>query len=141
MELFTPPRPDHSPPEGLNDEELARAIDSLTRKLRSVRSSYRAARLAQLSLLAVIIAVGFTLLWAGPSPFMGRIFGDGDVVTIPELMAWWGSVIGAALFVGIVSYRLFAHRMNISRGWIHKVHELERRLEHAESEARKRAGQ
>lgn len=138
MELFTAPRPDHSPPENLNDAELARAIDSLTRKLRSVRASLRTARLAGLSILAVILAIGFTLLWVGPAPFLARIFEDGDAVTVPTLLAWWGAVIGASLFVGIVSYRLFAHRMAIVRGWRNKSHDLERRLEHAESEARRR---
>jgi hypothetical protein len=138
MEIFKPPRPDHSPPENLDDAELARAIDSLGRKLRSVRVSLRTARLAGLAVLAVILAAGFTLLWVGPEPFLPRIFGEGDVVTVPTLLAWWGLVIAAALFVGIVSYRLFAQRMQVVRGWTHKAHELERRLEHAESEAARR---
>ena len=138
MELFTAPRPDHSPPESLNDEELAQAVDSLTRKLRSVRASLRAARLAGLSVLAVIIGVGFLLLWAGPEPFLARIFQNGDAVTLPTLLAWWGVVIAAALFLGIVSYRLFAHRLQVVRGWVHKEHDLERRLDHAETEARRR---
>jgi hypothetical protein len=140
MERFTTPRPDHNPPESLDREELARAIDSLRRKLRSVRAALRSARLAGLSMLAVILATGFTLLWAGPEPFLPRIFGNGADVTVPELLAWWGAVIAAALFVGIVSYRLFAHRMQIVRGWTSKSHDLERRLEHAETEARRRGG-
>jgi len=37
-----------------------------------------------------------------------------------------------------VSYRLFAHRMQVVHGWNHKAHELERRLQHAEAEARRR---
>jgi hypothetical protein len=138
MELFTAPRPDHSPPEALNATELAQAIDSLTRKLRSVRSSLRAARLAGLAVLSLIIGVGFLLLWAGPEPFLSRIFENGDAVTIPTLLAWWGTVIIVALFLGIVSYRLFAHRLQVVRGWVHKEHELERRLDHATAEARRR---
>jgi hypothetical protein len=138
MELFTPPRPDHSPPESLSSDELAQAIDSLTRKLQSVRSSLRAARLARLAVLALIIGIGFLLLWAGPEPFLPRIFQHGEVVTIPTVLAWWGTVIIAALFLGIVSYRLFATRLQAVRGWVHKEHELERRLAHAESEARRR---
>jgi hypothetical protein len=138
MELFTTPRPDHSPPEQLDDAELARAIDSLTRKLRSVRASLRSARLAGLTVLGAILALGFTLLWVGPAPFLARIFENGDAVTVPTLLAWWGAVIGASLFVGIVSYRLFAHRMAVVRGWKNKSHDLERRLEHAESEAQRR---
>ena len=138
MERFAPPRPDHSPPENLNDEELARAIDSLGRKLGSVRMSLRTARLAGLAVLAVILAAGFTLLWVGPEPFLPRIFENAAAVTVPELLAWWGMVIAAALFLGIVSYRLFAHRMQVVHGWNHKAHELERRLQHAEAEARRR---
>jgi hypothetical protein len=138
MERFGPPRPDHSPPESLSDEELARAIDSLGRKLSSVRVSLRAARLAGLVALAVILAAGFTLLLVGPQPFLPRIFENGPAVTVPELLAWWGMVIATALFLGIVSYRLFAHRMQVVRGWNHKAHDLERRLEHAEAEARRR---
>jgi hypothetical protein len=138
MELFTAPRPDHSPPEALNSAELAQAIDSLRRKLHSVRSSLRAARLAGLAVLALIIGTGFLLLWAGPEPFLSRIFENGDAVTIPTLLAWWGIVIIVALFLGIVSFRLFAHRLQVVRGWVHKERDLERRLEHAESEARRR---
>ena len=138
MERFAPPRPDHSPPENLSDEELARAIDSLGRKLGSVRMSLRTARLAGLAVFAVILAAGFTLLWVGPEPFLPRIFENGAAVTVPELLAWWGMVIAAALFLGIVSYRLFAHRMQVVRGWTHKAHDLERRLQHAEAEARRR---
>ena len=138
MELFATPRPDHSPPETLDDAELAKAIDSLTRKLHSVRAALRSARLAGLMVLAAILATGFTLLWVGPEPFLGRIFENGQVVTVPELLAWWGVVIGASLFVGVVSYRLFAHRMAIARGWRNKSLDLERRLGHAEAEARRR---
>jgi len=135
MERFTTPRPDHTPPEQLNSAELATAIDSLRRKLHSVRVSLRAARAAGIGMLAVILAIGFTLLWVGPAPFLGRIFGNGDAVPFVELLAWWGVVVAAALFVGIVSYRLLAHRMHIVRGWRNKERDLERRLEHAESEA------
>jgi hypothetical protein len=135
MELFTPPRPDHSPPENLNAAELTQAIDSLRRKLHSVRLSLRGARMTGLTVLAVILATGFVLLWVGPAPFLSRIFENGEVVTLPELLAWWMTVIAAALFVGIVSYRQFAHRMHVVRAWKHKADELGRRLAHAESEA------
>jgi hypothetical protein len=138
MDLFTAPRPDHSPPENLSDAELALAIDSLRRKLHSVRVSLRSARLAGVTVLGVILAAGFTLLWVGPEPFLPRIFQDGDLVIFPELLTWWAVVIGAALFVGIVSYRLFARRMHVVRGWRNREHDLERRLGHAEGEARRR---
>ncbi len=139
-DLFAAPRPDHSPPENLDDDELARAVASLGRKLRSVRTSLRAARLAGIGVLAVIMAVGFTLLWVGPAPFLARIYQNGAMVTFPELLAWWAVVVVTALFVGIVSFRLFSHRLHVVRGWNNKAHDLERRLEHATSEARRRNG-
>ncbi|MFI5231019.1 MAG: hypothetical protein ACHQSE_00780 [Gemmatimonadales bacterium] len=139
MARFAAPRPDHSPPESLDAEQLAGAIDSLARKLRSVRASLRAARLAGVLVLAVTLTGGFVLLWAGPAPFLPRIFENGDAVTVPALLVWWGIVIAAALFIGIVSYRLFAHRMRVVHAWRHKAGELERRLAHAETEARRRA--
>ena len=138
MDRFVPQRPDHQPPESLGDEELAKAIHSLRRKLHSVRSSLRTARLAGGVLLVAIMAGGFTLAWVGPEPFLGRIYGDGEVVVVPELVAWWAAVILALLFAGVVGVRLFSHRLAIMRGWMNKVHELERRLEHAEEEARRR---
>jgi len=138
MERFIAPRPDHSPPEKLGDAELANAIDSLRRKLRSVRTSLRMARISRLALLAGVMALGFTLLWLGPAPFLSRIFGNGEAVTIPVVLVWWGTVIAVALFVGIVSYRLFDRRTHVVREWTHKVRELERRLAHAEDEARRR---
>lgn len=140
MELFTPPRPDHVPPETLTDAQLAEAVGSLERKLHSVRLSLRGARAMGLVSLAVILATGFVLLWVGPAPFLERIFERGKVVTIPELLSWWSVVIAVALFVGIVSYRLFAHRMQVVRGWKHKAHELERRLSHAQAEVERREG-
>lgn len=139
MARFGAPRPDHSPPESLDAEQLADAIASLARKLHSVRASLRAARIAGLTVLAVILVTGFALLWAGPAPFLPRIFGNGDVVTVPELLAWWGTVIAVALFMGIVGYRLFARRMRVVRAWEHKARDLERRLSQAEAEARRRA--
>ena len=139
MDLFAAPRPDHTPPEQLNDEELARAIDSLGRKLRSVRAALRTARLAWVAVLAAILAVGFTLLWVGPAPFLSRIFANDDTVTFQGLLVWWAVVIAAALFVGIVSYRVYAHRLHIVRGWTNKAHDVERRLQHAEAEAKRRA--
>ena len=140
MDLFTAPRPDHSPPENLSDAELALAIDSLGRKLHSVRSALRVARMAGTGVLVVVLVAGFTLLWAGHEPFLARIFGNGEAVTVPELLAWWGAVIAAALFIGIVSYRLFAHRLQVVRGWRNKEHDVERRLDHANAEARRRRG-
>ena len=138
MDIFTSPRPDHTPPENLTGEQLAEAIDSLRRKLRSVRRTLRGARIAELTVLAMILAAGFALLWLGPAPFLSRILENGEPVTIPELLLWWGTVMTAALFVGIVSYRILAHRMRVARAWNHKAAELERRLAHALAEARRR---
>ena len=139
MERFGPPRPDHVPPENLDDAALADSIGSLRRKRQSVRMSLRTARLAGAALLVVAVAVGFTLLWMGPAPFLARIFQDGAAVTVPELLSWWAAGIAVALFAGAVSTRLFQHRLHVVRGWKHRVQEIEQRLEHAEAEARRRA--
>jgi hypothetical protein len=138
-ELFAAPRPDHVPPGNLDDAALVQSIGSLRRKRQSVRASLRTARLAGGTLLLLIVAGGFTLLWVGPEPFLSRIFQDGDAVTVPELLAWWGVVIGAALFGGIVSARLFQHRLHVVRAWKHRVDDIERRLDDAESEAKRRS--
>ena len=138
MKRFIAPRPDHFPPEDLGDAELADAIDSLHRKLRSVRASLGVARISRLAVLAGIMALGFALLWVGPAPFLSRIFGNGEAVTIPMVLAWWGAVIAVALFVGIVSYRLFDSQLRQVREWTHRAHEVEQRLAHAEAEARRR---
>lgn len=138
MERFAATRPDHSRPENLGSAELGHAIASLRRKLRSVRASLRAAQIAKLSVLTMIMALGFVLLWLGPEPFLSRIFGNGEIVTIPELLAWWATVIVTALFLGIVGYRLFADRMRAVRAWTHKERDLARRVAHVEAEARRR---
>ena len=138
MDLFVPQRPDHSPPETLDDAALAEAIGSLGRKLHSVRSAQRMARLAGGALLVVIMVGGFTLAWVGPEPFLPRIYGNGLIVTVPELFAWWGTVIVVLLFAGIVAVRLFSRRLDVMRGWTNKAHELERRLNHAKAESRRR---
>jgi hypothetical protein len=138
-ELFAPPRPDHIPPENLDGDALAQSIDSLRRKLHSVRRSLRTARLAGAALLLTIVTGGFALLWAGPDPFLERIFQSGDAVTVPELLAWWVAVIGASLFGGIVGARLFQHRLRVVRAWRHRADELERRLKDAEAEERHRS--
>lgn len=71
---FGAQRPDHSPPpELLGDDELARAIDSLRRKLASARRMLVIANFARLTFLLTVLAGGFAILWAGPAPFLELI--------------------------------------------------------------------
>ena len=138
-ERFATQRPDHAPPGTLDDAALAQSIDSLRRKLHSVRAALLTARLTGGALLLAIVAAGFTVLWVGPAPFLPRIFGTGDVVTVPELLVWWGLVIGAALFGGIVGARLLQRRWRAVHAWKHRMDQVARRLESAEAEALRRA--
>jgi hypothetical protein len=138
MEILVPPRPDHSPPEKLSDVELARAVTSLRRKLRSVRASLRAAWIALVAALSIAVAFGFIAAWVVPEPFLARMFGSGTVITIPELLAWWAAVIAAALLFGTATYRFFAHRLRAVRAWKHKSLDLERRFAHANAESVRR---
>jgi hypothetical protein len=139
-ERFAAQRPDHAPPGTLGDAALSQSVASLRRKLRSVRAALLTARLTGAALLLAIVAAGFTLLWVGPEPFLARIFQGGDVVTVPELLVWWAVVIGAALFGGIAGTRLVLRRLRVVRAWKHRVSQVERRLESAEAEARRRVG-
>jgi hypothetical protein len=139
-ERFAAQRPDHAPPGTLDDAALAQSISSLRRKLHSVRAALFTARLAGGALLLAVVAAGFTLLWVGPEPFLPRIFQGGDVVTVPELLVWWGLVIGAALFGGIVGARLLQRRARLVRAWKNRMDQVERRLEGAVAEARRRGG-
>jgi hypothetical protein len=52
---------------------------------------------------------------------------------------WWGLVIGAALFGGIAGARLLQRRLRRVRAWKHRMDQVARRLESAETEARGRA--
>lgn len=61
------------PPELLGDDELARAIDSLRRKLASARRMLVIANFARLTFLLTVLAGGFAILWAGPAPFLELI--------------------------------------------------------------------
>lgn len=138
MEILVPPRPDHSPPGQLSDAELARAIASLERKVRSVRASLRTARATGLASLAAAGSLGAAVLWAAPDTFLARLFASGTVVTIPELLGWWAAVIAAAFVVGTGGYRFFAHRLRVVRAWRNKSLELERRLAQASAESARR---
>ena len=125
---FGAQRPDHSPPELLGDDELARAIDSLERKLRSARRMLRLAMMARVSLLGVMLLTGFAILWAGPAPFVELMQGERVLATTWDVFAWWFAVLAIASVVGAILTQASRRRKRRAAGWQHRVADLERRL-------------
>jgi len=137
---FHAPRPDHSPPELLSDDELARAIQTLRRKAHSVRRARLAANVAGATLTVAILAAGFVLLWAGPAPFLERLTGQRTLATPWHIVLWWLGVLLLAAVGGALGDQLLRGRLRMVRGWSHKLHDLERRLAEAESVVHRRGG-
>ncbi len=136
--LFAPQRPDHMPPQTLKDDELALAIVSLKRKQHSARRSYAAAQLAGISLTLVLIALTATVLWYGPEPFIERVFGHARIATTYDVFAWWLAVIVLAILGGVFGDQLLRGRLRLAHGWKNRLIELDRRLDDAEHEQRRR---
>ena len=138
--LFVAPAPDHAPPESLTDDELADAIQTLQRKLHSARRSLVVADVAGGVLTLVIIVLGFIVLWAGPEPFLEKIAGQRRVATTYDIFLWWLALIVLAVLGGAFGDQVLRGRLRLARGWRHRVHHLERRLQDAEHVRRNRAG-
>jgi hypothetical protein len=136
---FGPQRPDHIPPETLTDRELADAIASLGRKTRSARQAYLVAQLAGIGLTAIVLGLGFTLLYFGPTPFFERVFGKSVPATTYDVLLWWIAVIVLAVIGAAFGDQVLRGRQRTARGWKYRVVELTRRLEDAESVRRRRA--
>ncbi len=135
---FGPQRPDHIPPETLTDAELAHSIDSLDRKLRSAKQAYLVAQVAGVSLTIAVLALGFALLYFGPTPFMERVFGQSTPATTYDVFLWWLAVLVLAVAGGAFGDQVLRGRQRMVRGWKYRVAELERRLEDAESVRQRR---
>ena len=125
---FAAQRPDHSPPELLGDDELARAIDSLQRKLRSARRMLAVATMARVTFFGVMLMAGFAILWAGPAPFLELIQGQRVLATTWDVFAWWFAVLAIASVVGALLTQASRRRRRRAAGWQHRVTDLERRL-------------
>lgn len=128
---FSAQRPDHSPPELLGDDELARAIDSLTRKLRSARRMLALASAARLALYGTIIAGGVALLMLGPIPFSELVEGERALATTWDVFAWWFAVLALVSVLGAIAAQASRKRRRRVYGWRARVEDLERRLDDA----------
>ena len=137
--LFAPQRPDHLPPQSLNDDELALAIESLRRKRQSARHSYAAARLVGIALTVILIALTATVLWYGPEPFIERVFGHARVATTYDVFVWWLAVIVLAIIGATFGDQVLRGRLRLVHGWKHRLTELDRRLADADHELQRRA--
>lgn len=136
--LFAPQRPDHMPPQTLNDDELALSVASLRRKQHSARRSYAAAHLAGIALTIVLIGLTATVLWYGPEPFFERVFRRGRAATTYDFLVWWIVVLVLAILGGTFGDQLLRGRLRLAHGWKHRLIELDRRLDDAEHEQRRR---
>jgi hypothetical protein len=125
---FGAQRPDHSPPELLGDDELARAIDSLQRKLRSARRMLAVATMARVTFFGVMLVSGFAILWVGPAPFLELIQGQRVLATTWDVFAWWFAVLAVASVVGALLTQASRRRRRRAAGWQSRVADLERRL-------------
>ncbi len=136
--IFAPQRPDHAPPETLTDAELRDAIASLERKLHSAKRALLVATVAGWTLTAGILALGFFLLWIGPTPFLQRMLGRGGVATTYDVVAWWIAILILAVLGGAFADQLVRGRLRLARGWRARVAELTSRLHDAQSVADRR---
>ena len=136
--LFAPQRPDHMPPQTLDDDELALAVASLRRKQHSARRSYAAAHLAGIALTLLLIALTATVLWYGPEPFIERVFGHARVATTYDVFVWWLAVIVLAILGGTFGDQLLRGRLRLALGWKHRLTELDQRLADAVEEQKHR---
>lgn len=129
---FSAQRPDHSPPELLDDDELAHAIDSLRRKLASARRMLAIANFARFTLLLAMLVGGFAILWAGPAPFLELIEGRRVLGTVWDVLGWWFLVLALFVVIGGFATEVSRRRRRRAAGWQHRVEELERRLDDAQ---------
>ena len=131
MPHFSAQRPDHSPPELLDDDELVRAIDSLHRKLASARRMLVIANFARFTLFLAMLLGGFAILWAGPAPFLELIEGQRILATTWDVFAWWFAVLALFVVIGGFATQASRRRRRRAAGWQHRVADLERRLDEA----------
>jgi hypothetical protein len=131
---FAAQRPDHSPPDTLSGDELARAIDSLERKHRSAKRMLMLANGARLIFFGLLLAGGFAILIIGPAPFLELVEGQRTLATTWDVFAWWFAVLAIASIAGALAIQAARRRRRRAVGWKHRVGELERRLAEAMQE-------
>lgn len=136
---FAAHRPDHSPPELLSDDELARAIDSLRRKHRSALRMLVLATAARIGFYATIAVAGIGVLGLGPAPLVELMQGSRAVATTWDVFVWWFLILAFVSLGGAVAVQASRRRRRRAAGWRSRVEDLERRLAQAEREQKRRA--
>jgi hypothetical protein len=131
---FAAQRPDHSPPDTLSNDELARAIDSLERKSRSAKRMLVLANGARLVFFGMLLAGGFAILITGPAPFLELAEGQRTLATTWDVFAWWFAVLAIASIAGALAIQAARRRRRRAAGWRNRVEELDRRLDDARQE-------
>lgn len=121
------------PPQKLSDAQLDEAIASLHAKLHSARRALWYAQFAAMAFTLALLAVGFVLLWFGPSSYLGAIFGLKGAGKSTGVWLWWVVIVAIAVVGGAFGDQLLRGRLRLARGWHHRVDELELRLHDAES--------
>ena len=135
---FGAQRPDHSRPELLSDDELALAIDSLKRKLRSARQMLALANIARLTFFATMLGLGFAFLMLGPAPFLELMQGERVMATTWDVFVWWAVILALVSFGGALTVQAARRRRRRAKGWKQRVADLDRRLEQAREEQDRR---
>lgn len=128
---FLAQRPDHSPPDTLSDDELARAIDTLQRKLQSARRMLAVATIARGGFYLLIAVAGTAILTLVPVPFRELAEGQRALATTWDVFAWWFAVLALASVLGATAIQATRRRRRRAQGWRSRVADLERRLGHA----------
>ncbi|HVZ48107.1 MAG TPA: hypothetical protein VG916_04955 [Gemmatimonadaceae bacterium] len=136
---FTRHRPDHVAPDLLSDDELALAVDSLTRKLHSAQRMLAGAALMRVALYVIIVLGGVALLALGPAPIVEYFQKSRELVTTWDVFAWWFAIIGATAFAGALVAQAARRRRRRVAGWRHRVDDLARRLDEAREVQRQRS--
>ena len=135
---FGAQRPDHSRPDLLSDDELARAIDSLQRKLRSARRMLAIANGARLTFFATTLTIGFGILVLGPAPFLELLEGKREMATTWDVFVWWLLILIVASLIGAAMIQAARRRRRRAAGWKHQVADLDYRLRGALDEQERR---
>ncbi len=138
--LFVAQRPDHLPPESLDDTELAASIRSLKRKRRAARRALLATRIASGTATALLAGAVFALLWVGPAQFLERLLGRGTATTTYDAALWWASLTVLAIGGVLLGDQLLRGKLRLARGWHHRIHDLDRRLRDAQTVEDERRG-
>lgn len=136
---FSRHRRDHSPPDLLDDDELARAIDSLTRKLHAARRRFVVATGVRVALYAAAAVSGLALLGLGPAPIVAYFRKSRQLVTAWDVAAWWLAVIGVTAITGALLAQAVRQRRRQAAGWRHRVDDLAHRLAEAREVQQQRA--